>query len=330
VTQPDFIDDAVTFSTGYLNKHTRAFVYANAGWDRGTNVTDPGKARYTEYGGGYSKRYTTATLSFQKIGAQFAPADGYVAQNDIDGYSADFSHSIYNNPTGRLTDLRVTADYGRYRGSSGSIVQTNADASIKADFRNLFELKLFGNADSALTVDGDLAPFSGNGLYLGYRSNTTKPSYVSYTGGAYYHGTLRSWTYFATIPLARAISTTFEIDENTYRSRVGAEPQARQWLERATLDWQFSRSASVDVGVRRIIGRNLPNAYQSPHLAQGCRSLNGRSPFDCVYASNVSAAFHFLAAHNEFYVVYGDPNSLLTRRIVYLKWVRYVGGDKGT
>ena len=47
-------------------------------------------------------------------------------------------------------------------------------------------------------------------------------------------------------------------------------------------------------------------------------------------ASNVTVAFHLLAAKNEFYIVYGDPNSLATTPALFLKWIRYVGAQKGT
>jgi len=54
------------------------------------------------------------------------------------------------------------------------------------------------------------------------------------------------------------------------------------------------------------------------------------TPFDYVSAGNVSFAFHFLAAHNEFYVVYGDPNSLSTTPALFVKSIRYIGAEKGT
>ncbi len=126
---------------------------------------------------------------------------------------------------------------------------------------------------------------------------------------------------------------SLEADENAYASSLAVEPEAVQWLERASLDWQFSREASVDFGMRRIIGRNLPNAFQPPDLPTPSAPLgvvNGFAPFDYVDAGNVSFAFHFLAAKNEFYVVYGDPNSLATTPALFLKWIRYIGAEKGT
>lgn len=45
---------------------------------------------------------------------------------------------------------------------------------------------------------------------------------------------------------------------------------------------------------------------------------------------NLTAAFHFLALRNEFYVVYGDPSQLSTLHALFFKWIRYVGAPKGT
>jgi hypothetical protein len=43
----------------------------------------------------------------------------------------------------------------------------------------------------------------------------------------------------------------------------------------------------------------------------------------------VSVAFHFLTAKNEYYAVYLDPNSLSTKPALFLKWIRYIGAEKG-
>ena len=42
-----------------------------------------------------------------------------------------------------------------------------------------------------------------------------------------------------------------------------------------------------------------------------------------------AVAFHYLRRSNEFYFVYGDPNSLSTTPALFLKWIRYVGAPKG-
>ncbi len=105
------------------------------------------------------------------------------------------------------------------------------------------------------------------------------------------------------------------------------------WSRTIPSSVRASRDRLFDLGIRRIIGRNLPNAFQSPDLPTPqtpLGTLNGSAPFDYVSAGNVSFAFHFLAAHNEFYVVYGDPNSLATTPALFVKLIRYIGAEKGT
>jgi hypothetical protein len=176
-------------------------------------------------------------------------------------------------------------------------------------------------------------PFNTNGFYLGYKTSTSTPTYVNYNGGLYSHGHLTAWSYVTTQPLRHGLNLQLEADESLYAPQDTAlEPAAQQWLERAGLDWQISPQASFDVGVRREIGRNLPNSFQAPDIspAAPCGSINGSNPFDCVDAGNVSVAFHYLQSRNEFYVVYGNPNSLATTPALYLKWIRYIGAGKGT
>jgi hypothetical protein len=167
-----------------------------------------------------------------------------------------------------------------------------------------------------LVTSNQLLPFNANGVYLGYKAATTTPSYVQHLGGAYYHGYLDNWTYLTTQPVARDVHVTFETDENQYATAYPGERSGRQWLERATVDWQLNRNASFDLGVRRLIGPNLPVSFAPPDF----------TPLD---AANVSVAFHFLTAKNEFYAVYGDPNSLSTKPALFLKWIRYIGAEKG-
>jgi hypothetical protein len=127
---------------------------------------------------------------------------------------------------------------------------------------------------------------------------------------------------------------TLGFNRVAYNPTVSLDPVAVQLLEHASFDWQFNRNASFDVGVRRIIGRNLPNAFQPPDVASAPPPffglVNGPLPFDYVNASNVSFAFHFLRAQNEFYFAYGNPNNLTTNPGLIFKWIRYIGAEKGS
>lgn len=334
VNAPGLHDVTATQQSGYQNQHTHFFVYFNSGTDRGTNVTDPALGDYFEYGGGYVSQLTTAGITLQKIGELFAPADGYVAQTDIAGYAPFFKRTYNFAATAPLRDMIVDLFYARFHDHHGDTAQTDGSAQLTLDFRDLLSLQLSTNASGARTTySNELLPYDQNGFQVGYKTDTTTPTTITYNGGLYHHGHLTSWSYVTTQPLAPALNLSLEADESLYAPHNAVpEPVAQQWLERASLDWQFSRDASIVVGARRIIGRNLPNSFQAPDISAGapCGTINGFSPFDCVNAGNVSFAFHLLRARDEYYVVYGNPNALATTPALYVKWIRYIGAEKGT
>jgi hypothetical protein len=315
VNVPGFRDNTTTLYTGYLNQHTHDFVYLNAGSDSGTAVTDNGFAQYWEYGGGYVDKTTTIGFTFQKVGPQFNPVDGFLNQPDVSGYQIFANKTFVFSKTATLQDIRVSEFYAHMHDHSGNPAQLGLFQQVNFDLKNQLSIHVFGGVNQIEIFNGEFLPFYGNGGALIYRGQTSTPTVIVYQGGPYYHGHLTSWTYSTVLPIMKHLHLALEDDENFYASPT--EPTAKQWLERASLDWQFSRDASFDIGARRIIGRNLPDAFEPPQFA----FLN---------AGNISAAFHFLAAKNEFYLVYGSPNSLATTPALIFKWIRYIGAEKGT
>ncbi len=306
-----------SFQGGISNQKTHFFIYDNTAFERGSSVTIPGQADYLEYGLGYASATTVAVINAQRIGAQFNPPDSFVPQTDLTGYEL-FGKKIWNfSPKSMFHDIQFQAFDARYHNSEGQTDQTDASANLSVDLRDLVTVRINRAANSATVADGELLPFDFNTFYLGYKVNTNTPSYVRYAFGQYFHGRLDAWNYVSTIPLRKRLNLSLETDEDKYLTRYPGESVTTQWLERATLDWQLSSVASFDVGARRIVGGFLPNAYVAP-------------PFGSVSAGNVTLAFHFLDKRNEFYVVYGDPNSLATTPAVYFKWIRYIGASKGT
>ena len=331
VTTAGLSDATTTLDLGYNDQHSHLFAYTNLGQDRGTNVTDATLGNYRESGIGYADATTVGGISVQSIGAQFNPVDGYVAQTDIAGYESVFNKTLNFTPHSTLHDVSISTFYSRYNNHFNQLAQTNAGSQVNFDFRDLMTIHVYASASGVRTFDGEFLPFDGNGAAIGYRMNTSTPTYVEYSGGEYYHGVLDAWTYLTTLPLGRKLHLVLEADENRYGTSWPGEESTQQWLERAGLDWQLSRDASFDVGVRRIIGQNLPNSfepllYDSPATCQA----NPYNPGCFVNAGNVTVAFHFLAARNEFYVVYGNANDLSTEPALFLKWIRYVGAEKGT
>ena len=177
---------------------------------------------------------------------------------------------------------------------------------------------MFQNSTIVRASDGELLPFSdSNGAFLGYKENSNYPVGVLFLDGPYYHGHAATEMFFDTLPIRRNLSVSLNLNENIYASQLAAEPSFRQWLNSASVNWQFSRDASFSLGARRINGTSLPTSYFAPTFAP-------------IFADNLSAAFHYLHGHNEFYLVYGDPNALTTTPAVYFKWIFYAGAEKGT
>jgi hypothetical protein len=171
-------------------------------------------------------------------------------------------------------------------------------------------------------------------MLAGFRYGTSTPTYVMYSAGPYYHGSGGEWSFVTTLGLAPRVHFGLEADRTWYAPSPFAvakwgESGAPAWLEKATLDWQFSHIASLDFGVRRIAGMVLPNAFQPP--AFGARtSCANAAPGTIIDCTNLSAGFHVLVGHQELYMVYGDPNLLQTKRAFIVKWIQYLGAEKGT
>lgn len=335
VNAPGFDDVTTSLTSGYAWQKSHNIVYLNLAQDRGTNVTDPSSAEYLETGVVHADKDTVAGIDYQEIGPQFAPADGFVSQANVYGFAVFVNHTQHYSAKSLLQDIQLNNFVNEQSDRAGNPSFKGFSSQINFDFRNQMTLHVFGGYGKNETLLGEYLPFNENGVFVGYKTQTSTPSSVMFAAGSYYHGSLSSWSYLTTRPLTRSLKLSLELDENTYTpggTYTAIEPSAKQWLERASIDWQFSRYASFDFGARRIIGRNLPDAFQPPDLPNpvACGGVNTYVPFDCVSAGNVSAAFHFLAAHNEWYVVYGNPNQLSTLPALYVKWIRYIGAEKGT
>ncbi|HTU69401.1 MAG TPA: sugar-binding protein [Candidatus Baltobacteraceae bacterium] len=323
-------DNTFTYDGGYIDQRTRLLVYTNNGVETGTLVTDPGLGTYHDGGIGYATALTTILAGIQRIGAQFDPLDGYTAQSDILGYQIYTSQMMNFSPSFWLHDILVTNYFARYNNHFDLLSQTDEDPQVNVDFRNLMTVHVYNASNGVRTFANEFLPFDQSGALLGYRINTNTPAYVAYTGGPYYHGHLDSWIYLATLPITRRVHLALETDEDKYLTAYPGELTTNQWLERTSLDWQPSKVLQFDVGLRRIIGGNLPNSFEPLTYAASSCAADPYLAGCFVNAGNVSLAAHFLYARNEFYLVYGNANDLSTEPALFLKWIRYVGAEKGT
>ena len=99
------------------------------------------------------------------------------------------------------------------------------------------------------------------------------------------------------------------------------------WLERLGYAYQSGPNQSLAVGVRRILG--TPPQLFTPDQRCIDRTL---PPGQCGFLNgwNLSAAFHQKVTGGEWYVVYGDASAFSTAPSFIVKYIRYIGADKGT
>ncbi|HKU82110.1 MAG TPA: hypothetical protein VJP76_08060 [Candidatus Tumulicola sp.] len=327
VDTPGVHDVTSTVATGYSFSRNHAFVFANAGMDRGTFVPDANQGGYQEYGAGLTDSTSNFILDYQRVGSQFAPVDGYVSHPGIAGLLTSAYKTINYSGSAYIQQVTGGASWDRYHDDGGRVNQADVYAYGSLRTRSLLGLSIGTGSSLLLVPDGELLPFNQDGVSLSYRAGTATASYLNYAHGRYYHGFLASWYRSTALRLAKPLILSLEADNTHYVPDAAYGPGTKwneigadQLLERATMDWQFSHKASLDFGVRRVSGIFAPTGF-------GYVPTVGT---DALHATNLSAAFHFLALRNEFYVVYGDPNELSTSHALFLKWIRYIGAPKGT
>jgi hypothetical protein len=312
-------DQVNSLASGYVNQHTHFGAYLNYGAESGTAVADGPGATYYQTGFLYATATTVGLLDWQHIGSDFAPFDAYVAQNDISGPQLYLSDTLPFKSKTILHDIALSTYDADFTNRAGLPSQNDASAQVNVDFSNLATVHAYYGESAVRTIENEFLPFDSSGFLAGYKYATATPSYVEYSGGPYYHGRLDSWTYLTTLPLVTKVRLTLEADRNSYFTSDRLETGGTQWLERPTLDVQFNRETQFDIGLRRIIGPQLPVAYTAPN-------------FTAIEAGNVTVALHYLArsGRDEVYLVYGDPNSLATTPAFFAKYILYLGAPKGT
>lgn len=318
VSTPNLLDTTTSLNGGYSDQRHHWFVYGNYAREDGSGITNPIQAHYGEVGGGYQTANTFLTLARQFIGDQFNPVDGYLLQNDIGGDAMNGGHTFHFSPKSKIQAINLDIGAAKFWNHLSQPAQENATYQVSVGLKDLWSFEFSGGSSNVLTSAGEFLPFNGgNGALVGYNVNSNYPVEVAYSSGAYYHGNAASWQFLDAFRAQRRLSFSVALNENIYSSGRITEPSFREWLNSVSTNWQLSRDAQLSLGVRRINGISLPTYYFTP-------------TFSPVFADNLSAAFHYLHGHNEFYVVYGNPNGFITTPAVYFKWIFYAGAGKGS
>ncbi len=290
-------------------KHT--FVYGNYGIESGSSVTDPSKATFAEVGAGYYGPHTFTGGGIRRVGAQYAPLDGFFSFSDIAGYGIFSSHNWIPNG-GLAKNISVSMFTDRYHGAQGLNV---SDASINFDMvtRTLWEFAT-STSSSYAVIDGTMTPLTQNESAITFNSGTATPSTFAHSTGRYGGGRLEGNRRQTTIALGRRASLSLTANDERQYFFNGA-PANIQWFDRISVAYQLGQNSSFALGLRRIIG--------NPPTPDGGGSCIGT-------CTNLSFAYHRLFGPQELYIAYGDPSQLTTTPQFIIKLIRYVGAEKGT
>jgi hypothetical protein len=307
------IADGMTFTHTNL---TNFNVFARYGTDSGSNVLDGGRAQRYEAGAGlFDASGANISGVVRKVGQYFDPEDGLVQHPDIAGYNINFFKPFRFATTARYTQFNVNGNFDRYHDHTGALDQTTNGLFVSLTTRTLLNFQ--ASTGSEYVLFGNVfTPVTQQGVQFGYNLNGLLPSFVAFNKGRFGPGVLDSWTRSTTLRAGPRGTITAEADDTRQGTNDGNG--YTEWLERLSYAYQSGPNQSFALGVRRIIGMP-PQLIQSP---------SGIPSFESGW--NLSAAFHKKVAGGEWYVVYGDAAAFATAPRFIIKYIKYIGADKGT
>jgi hypothetical protein len=318
-----------TFGVSLLRQNPRSGIFANAELiaNRGTNVTDPGAANAKLFALGIHNSRWNAGVQYEDIGPQFAPLDGYVANNDVRGPYAfvDYTGVPSKNSWLKSYELQVYGD--RFLNRAGGLAE--ADGGWYASARTKSQLTFTASSSisqlsqyaGAYPAYGDtvVVPFHLTTVGIGYKDGTASPIDVSYGWGPFTvycsgqsfcgKGTSVFPSAYVEQPFlafARQLGQFYSLGF-TYAGTVEHTPLGTdsQWLRRISVARALGKRGSVNIALRTISGNggySVPGTNLSAGLDLQFRDLS------------------------HLYVEYGSPSSVRTLNRVLVKYVFHVAG----
>ncbi|HZW53482.1 MAG TPA: hypothetical protein VFF00_05560 [Candidatus Elarobacter sp.] len=320
---PGFADRLNTIGF-FANDRKHKVAYVNYGWERGTNVLDNAQAQRLDVGAAYYGNDYYFGGGIRKIGGYYNPVDGFIQTPDVAGWSTDLYRNFRFKPGAWLKSAAVELYVDRYHAADGGLDRANTDLSFTLVNKNLWRI----NADTGSTYlrlqDGRLTPVTLAGVALSYRNGTATPTNVVWNHGRYGDGQIATFDRNTVLKLGPVTQLSLQAFDTVWYADAGY--RNIQWLERVALTRNISRESSFAVGVRRIHG-TAPNVAN--YFAYGTTPFTPGPP-SFYYATNVSVAYAVHRKRDELFLVYGDASAPQTKPAAILKYVFYVGGEKGT
>lgn len=324
---PGLVDETNEIGADW-NDHKHLSGYFNYATENGTGVPDPGQGTAVDAGGGYSSPHVALYGSVRTIGAQFNPVDGYVTHPGIAGYALYSSHIWNFSPSNALAAAGVSLLVDRFQGRTYGQAQSDTQLTFDVLTKSAWDLELYTGSDY-WRFGPVLEPVSQNGGFvLTYHSGlqtdnpgnfpshgaSATPTQISYATGRYGAGRLDTWLRTSTVRVGDKGTLAFTIDDTAQWMR-GFGPDNIQWFDGVAYAYQVNRNSSFAIGLRSVTG--------VPPQPNGGGDCAGK-------CTNVSVAYHLRLTNEEFYLAYGNPNTLITVPQALLKIIFYIGGQKGT
>ena len=326
---PAFRDDTWQFGAK-LDDLKHKFIYANYGTESATGnwITDPLQAQFREVGGGIYGPNSFFGGGFRHVGAQYNPFDGFFTHafdanfntTAMDGYGA-FAQHTWTPPGGKFKQINANIFADSYHNPLG-LSQMDLNVGITFDTRNQWEFTQ--NAGSSyFMLGGKVIPVTQESTRITYRPGTATPSSLQFFQGRYGPGYLYSWFRSTTFKVGERGALSLEADDTRQFLDNGTENH--QWFQRVSYAYQIDANTSFAIGVRRFFG-----PPPEPNGGATCFIPQLGNPNALGFCPNVSFAYHKRSPHDEWYVIYGSASHLVTVPQLLVKWIHYVGAEKGT
>jgi hypothetical protein len=322
---PGLVDDTNEGGVNWFNGKYFS-TYVNYATESGSQVTDAGQGSWIDAGGGWGNQSFALYGAVRKVGDEFNPVDGFDSHPGIAGYALYSARVWTFAPHDFLSSAGVSGVLDRYQGVTNG--QAQSDNSVLLDLltKNTIDVQLSAGSDY-WRFGPVLTPISQQGgvsitYHSGMQNNlnnfpahgaSATPTSISWYTGRYGPGRLDTWFRSSTLRVGTRGSFTLTADNTA--QWLTHQPDNIQWFDGVSYAYQVGPNSSFAVGLRRVIG--------APPVPNGGGNCVGK-------CSNVSIAYHLRYHDQEFYLAYGDPNTLVTVPQAILKVIFYVGGQKGT
>jgi hypothetical protein len=195
-------------------------LYASSGIDRASNVGDPARANFQDFGINLYTPKSGIFAAYRWVGDKFNPLDAFVPINDTTGPSlyADQEWDFRSNNA--IRKITVSQDIQHYRNRQGQLNDADDISTITIDTKQQLTLTA-STGSSWLLLNGEAGNITQNGFNLTYMGQNNKPSTLSHDFGRYGPGFLHSTVRSTTLKVGSRATVTLEADDTDYRLDKG-------------------------------------------------------------------------------------------------------------